>query len=150
MINILPRLESEFAWLHRRPPTESELMEFCERHGVPVVFREDVPTGVYVKAEDRHFIFLQSGLAGWMLRYVLSHEIAHFLFHSPSQSSFAIEFFSKAMRRKNHLEAEQVAALMLLPPGELEFVYEYGADELYPEIAKLARLRENIIRDFGI
>ena len=66
--------------------------------------------------ESKHFIFLNHKLNGWMLRYVMYHEIAHYLFHFPSQSRFgSVEFFSTHAKKKNHSEAEATAALLLLP-----------------------------------
>ncbi len=149
MFNLLPRLETEFPWFNLRSPTDQELFEFCEKKGIEVIIRDDVPIGVYVLTSDHHFIFLRKDLTGWMFQYVFCHEIAHYLFHSPSQSNFAIEFFDEHTKRKNHLEAEQVAALLLFPLSEIESVYEFGGDEI-PEVGKLLKLRLELLRDYEI
>ena len=56
---------------------------------------------------------------GWFLRYVMFHELAHYMFHMPSQAKYGAEFFSLHSKEKNHIEAESVAALLLLPMHEL-------------------------------
>ncbi len=61
------------------------------------------------------------------------HELAHHLFHFPSQSNAGVEFFSVHSKKKNHFEAESVAALLLLPTLELHLALqnmEFAKDEL--------------------
>lgn len=152
MFNLLPRLESEFPWLHKRSAREDDCHSFCKKHGVNVVFQHGVPHGVYAMAAGDHFIFLDPKLSGWMLLYVFCHEIGHYLFHSPSQSNMPppsdakkkliLEFFAGERKRKNHIEAEQVAALMLLPFHEIDALCEAGAYEVFPELGRLIKVRE--------
>lgn len=153
MINLLPRLEREFAWLHSRSVRIEDCHEFCAANGVEVVYQHGVPFGAYVLADGEHFIFLDPKLSGWMLLYVFCHEIGHYLFHSPSQSNKrasskrpVLEFFQREHKRKNDIEAEQVAALMLLPIHEIEDLYHSGAHEAYPELGKLIKVREQCER----
>lgn len=150
MFNILPRLESEFPWLHTRSGTDRDAFEFCERKGIHVGFGPDFPTGVWVMVGARHFFFVNSAVSGWLVSYVLFHEIGHYLFHAPTGSNVAVEFCDPHMRRKNHIEAEQVAALLLLPPAEIETVIELGAYNLFPELANLLSVRLAIAKDHGI
>jgi len=150
MIHILPRLESEFPWLHTRSGTERDAMEFCDRKGIHVRFGPEFPTGVWVMLREHHFFLLNSRLSGWLVAYVLFHEIGHYLFHAPTCSNVAVEFCDPHIRRKNHVEAEQVAALILLPPCEIEDVYEFGAYNLYPELKDLLAVRWRIAKQHGI
>ena len=150
MIHLIPTLEKAFPFLHTRTATEDDFFNLCNDRGVEVIFRPDAPQGVYVMAGGDHYIFLNSLLHGWMLRYVMFHEIAHYLFHSPSQSNFGIEFFNRHVKRKNHLEAEQVAAMLLLPIPELENVLLCGAYLEYDELAELIATRLQIHHDYRI
>lgn len=149
MFNLLPRLEAEFPWLHTRAGTEDDFYECCRRHGVMVAIRPDFPSGVYIAFGEHHFILLNSSLRGWFLRYVMFHELGHFLFHAPTQSSLAVEFCDPHVRQKNHIEAEQVAALILFPMSELDEVYESGAFDAYTEVAELVSVRLGIRAEIG-
>lgn len=150
MINLLPRLEREFPWLHKRSVREKDCHEFCERLGVEVVYQHGVPSGAYVMTGDDHFIFLDPALSGWMLLYVFCHEIGHYLFHVPTQSNkkpkLVLEFFNADRKRKNDIEAEQVAALMLFPMHEIDALYDSNAHEAFPELGKLIKVREKCER----
>ena len=148
MIHLLPTLEKAFPFLHKRAGTENDFYDLCSERNVEVIFRPDAPIGCYVMAAGEHYIFLNSHLHGWKLRYVMFHEIAHFLFHSPSQSSFGIEFFNRHQKQKNHVEAEQVAALILLPIPELENVLISGAYNAYDELAELIAIRLQMQHDY--
>lgn len=123
MIHLLPEIKKAFPFFNSRPATERDLLEFCERRKIKVVFTPEFKDGgVYVLFEGDHFIFLNKRLRGWMLCYVLAHELAHYLLHFPSQTNFGVEFFTLHDKEKNHREAEAVAALLLLPMRDLETV----------------------------
>jgi hypothetical protein len=150
MFNILPRLEAEFPWLHTRAGTEKDAFEFCERYRIHVEFQPDFPAGVWVKAGDDHFFLINSLLRGWLLTYVLFHEIGHYLFHVPTQSNFAVEFCDPHIKRKNHLEAEQTAALILLPTVEVENIYQLGAEHEFRELENLLKVRADLKKEHNI
>ena len=111
---ILPRLYSAFPWFCSRPATEDDFQEFCQREGVDVVFAPQIKAGICVWYEDRSFIFLNADLSGPLLRYVMFHEIGHYLFHGPSTRFINLATGNVSHRpekEKKHLEAEIVAAL---------------------------------------
>jgi Zn-dependent peptidase ImmA (M78 family) len=146
MKQILSRLEKAFPFLHERSATEEDFYAFCAEKRVEVVHTPDISHGVYVMFAGRHFIFLNSKLRGLMLLYVMYHELAHYLFHAPSRSDYAVEFFDPHVesfrsrtRRKIHCEAEAVAAWLLIPTMELHTVLQshdtYLSDELQVLIA---------------
>lgn len=120
MKRILSRLKHEFPFLHERAATENDFHKVCERHSVEVVYTPDILTGLYVFCAGRHVIFLNSSLRDLKLRHVMFHELAHFLFHVPSQSNVAFEFFHLHHKNKNHCEAEAAAAWLLVPIREIE------------------------------
>lgn len=150
MFNILPKLEAEFPWLHTRTGTEEDFHEYTRRKNVEVLFRPDFPKGAWISTGDHHLILLNSALRGWELRYAMFHELGHYLFHVPTQSlSSQVEWCDPHVRKKQHLEAEQVAAVILLPISELENVHAIGADKEYIELADLIPVREELYKMYG-
>jgi Zn-dependent peptidase ImmA (M78 family) len=145
MISLLPKLEEYFPFLGQRAVTENDLQWLCFRDGVEVVFRDDIPKGVYAMSGGEHFILLNTKLFGWSLLYVFAHEFAHYLFHAPSNSSFHLEFFASESKQKNHMEAESVAALLLLPLCEIEELIETGLYNSSEELSELMKTRLRIL-----
>lgn len=138
MNTILCRLKAEFPFVTTRPATEDDFYIYCERHNVRVIFSPAIQSGVYVYCElDRSdHIFLSSRLSGWRLRDVMFHELGHQMFHVPTRGS-AIEHFDANRCRRNHREAEAVAAYMLLTVPELERSLidgDYRRDERLAEL----------------
>lgn len=109
----LPRLEKEFPWLHRRAATENDLRNFCLTNDIEIVFDAQITTGVYVLYRNRHFIFLNDSMDEPMRLHVMFHELAHCLFHEPTQSSFEGKIADNETISLNHLEAEIVSAVLL-------------------------------------
>lgn len=120
MNRLLSRLKQEFPFLHERAATENDFHNVCDRHSVEVVYTSDISTGLYVLCAERQVIFLNSSLRDLRLRHVMFHELAHFLFHVPSQSNVAFEFFDGHSKNKNHCEAEAAAAWLLVPISEID------------------------------
>ena len=150
MINILPRLKREFPWLNKRSVTQEDLLRFCYNRGVEVVFTPEVTDGIWVRCDGADHIFLNNKLRGWRLLYVFSHEVAHCIFHGPSQSRACVEFFSLHSDRKNHFEAEASAALLLLPIADLEPAVNDGIHKNSSEIAELISLRIELHKNYKI
>lgn len=148
MILLLPKLKEYFPFLGQRSVTENDLQWLCFRDGVEVVFRDDIPTGVYAMSAGEHFIFLNTKLFGWSLLYVFAHEFAHYLFHAPSNSSFHLEFFAQETKRKNHIEAEFVAALLLLPLCEIEELLATGLYNSCEDLSGLLATRLKILETY--
>lgn len=140
MIHLLSRLKNAFPFLHKRSATEEDFFEFCAYTGIDVVFTSLISIGVLVKFDGKDYIFLNDKLHGWFLRYVMFHELAHYLFHFPSQVKYGAEFFTIHSKKRNHLEAEQIAALLLLPMDELTEALkdpEFDPDDRMEELIKV-------------
>jgi Zn-dependent peptidase ImmA (M78 family) len=135
MIHILTQLKKAFPFFGHRSATEDDFFEYCAFSRIDVVFTPLVAIGMYVKFQGSDFIFMNDKLHGWFLRYVMFHELAHYMFHMPSQAKYGAEFFSVHSKKRNHLEAEQVAALLLLPMDELHEIMQL------PEIAHDERMK---------
>lgn len=140
MQNILPKLIDAFPFIHKRSATEADFHEYCDKHNIHVIFDHDISTGVYFLYLDESFIFINDKLRGAMLLYVMFHELAHHLFHVPSQSGFGVEFFSVHSKKKIHFEAEAVAALLLLPTVEIHVALQ-NIEYAQPELAALVGFR---------
>lgn len=113
----VPILETEFPFLHSRPATEKDFHEFCDRKGIRVCFQEDFPDGVWVVAEGYHFFCINSELESERLRYVMFHEVAHYLFHIPTQSNDPAYSVDPKLRARQHIEAEIVTFILCQPEG---------------------------------
>lgn len=150
MHNLLSRLEEHFPFVNRRAARESDFFWFCFKKGVEVVFSDSVSAGIYVLYNDEHFIFLNKTLGGLRLRYVMFHELGHYLFHSPSQSRFGAEFFDLHANRRNEDEAETVAALLLFPAGELNSLLQDPEIGDSVHLQQLAGHRIAILEKFRI
>ena len=72
-------------------------------------------------------------IRGAMLLYVMFHELAHHLFHFPSNTSFGAEFFTLDSKKKNHFEAEAAAAVGAKPMLVLTGKGEKTQREALPE-----------------
>ena len=119
MNHILTKLDELFPFLHQRSATEEDFHNYCDINGIEVFFSSEISTGVSILYEGNPYIFLNNKLRGFRLLNVMFHELAHCIFHFPSQARFGTEFFSTHFREKNHIEADAVSALLLLPTYEL-------------------------------
>lgn len=109
-----PKLRAAFPWLSSRAGTDDDIREFCEREEIMVVYDAGIKAGVYINRQGVHAIFLNSELGDQKRRYVMFHEIGHYLFHGPSTvfihlSTGELEY--RPSQDKRHLEAEIVAGL---------------------------------------
>ena len=150
MNQILTKLRQHFPFLHKRAATEDDFFDFCERNEIEVVTTNLISKGVYVIFQGKHFIFLNNELKGRMLLYVMFHELAHYLFHFPSQSRYGVEFFSVHSKEKNHTEAEYAAALLLYPSRDLHEVFCDTEFSATPELQYLMGLRLEIASRYRI
>jgi len=147
MRSIYNRLKKAFPFVGTRAATEDDLFEFCADRGIEIVFSRDVSAGVYVVYDGEHFIFLNNKLSGRRLLHVAFHEIGHFLFHAPTQSQFAAQFYGlDHWRRRNECEAEAVAAWLLLPIADMEDVVVSGSFKHDLELAELVATRLEIYK----
>lgn len=117
---ILQRLKTEFPFVTRRAAGEQDFYDYCERHGVYVKHTDAVDHGAYIydPATRSDLIFLNPSLLGFRLLHVMFHELGHQMFHVPSRRMVE-HGFNEHHCRRNHAEAEQVAAYLLLTEATL-------------------------------
>ena len=150
MMHLLPRLAKAFPFLHKRPVTEADLHGHCREHNVKVIFDPDISKGVFVVWQGKQHIWLNDKLRGWPLLYVFAHEVAHSIFHAPSQLNTGVEFFGLHNKKKNHFEAEAAAAFLLLPIPDLEHALLDGLHSNSSEIAGVIAMRLDLHKKYGV
>lgn len=152
MHTMIGRLRQAFPFLGERAATEEDLFGFAASEGVPVEWSRVVDRGLYslAKYDDVlfHVIALNTDLAGVSLRYVLAHELGHYLFHVPSQVRNG-ERLAFGFDCKDHHEAETVAALLLLPIPELEAALLAGTFKENDDLAALIHVRVEAWGNYG-
>jgi Zn-dependent peptidase ImmA (M78 family) len=140
---IYRRLKKAFPFVDERAATEDDFFEYCDRHAIKVEFTPEIERGAYVPFLGRDHIFLNTRLFGWRLRHTMFHELGHVLLHAPTRAKRDAGDIREAMNfscRKNHAEAEIVAALLLLPPHEIETALleqRHMADETLADLIAL-------------
>lgn len=150
MKNLVPKLKKAFPFISERIVNEKDLFDFCAKKNCQIVFDREISTGVYVRFMGSDYIFLNPKLSGFWFLYVFAHEVGHLMFHAPSRSSVGVEFFDLHSRRKNHSEAETVAALLVLPIPELENALISGAYKDDSRLADLIARRLDIFNLHGM
>lgn len=111
-----------------------ELFQFCENNRVWVLFVLGQGHGRYLRYKDCDFILLNPKLPRMMLWWVLAHEVAHFLLHTPHN-------FNVQATRKADYEANFIAAPMLLPQRivRTRSIQELIEDGYPPELVIIRR-----------
>ena len=100
---------------NEKAKTEEDAYEFCRSNKVIIADDRRTSYGKYLVYKDHHFILINPKLKGIMKLWVLWHEIAHFILHTPETNSF-----SGNMVRKNDKEANIIASVCLLPRHEIK------------------------------
>jgi Zn-dependent peptidase ImmA (M78 family) len=151
MHTLASRVRAAFPFVGERAATEDDLLEFCAGEGVAVVWSRDVDKGIYAIGKCGrqvvHAICLNTQLIGWSLLYVLAHEIGHYLLHAPSKTRTGP--VAAFQCRREHREAETVAALLLLPIPELEAALISGHYKENEDLAALIGVRLDARRRYG-
>ena len=135
------RLKKAFPFVGKRAVTEDDLLHLCAAGEIPVIYDPKVEKGIYAECRDEwgrrhaHGIFLNPKLVGWSLVYVFAHEVAHFLFHAPTRTRCSRS--GGGCSDPTHAEAENAAALLLLPLHDVEDALLHGlhlTDERFAEL----------------
>lgn len=132
------------------PLTEADFFRLCKRKRVSVVFLSLGVRGYYYRKDSRDYIAIKKGMAPMQELFVMFHELAHCLFHTPSAVGETALFSGKRGDSREEMEADAFACGALLPitifsttpPDEL--VEEHG----YPNW--LIRKRLRIYERYGI
>lgn len=107
-MKLLSRIVAEHG-IGKRPLTEADFYQFCERHDISVIWTPQ-RWSCYVQVADRHAIVLSTRLHGQSLLWTMWHEAAHYLLHIGQPLSGLTD------QRRAEREAEHVAKLAVYGP----------------------------------
>lgn len=137
-----------FSW-NKRPLAEADFYRLCRRFHIHVTEMPLRTNGFYYCMKGRHFIAIDSRLTGHKRLFVMFHELAHFLMHSPDDGVTA-NFHGVGKKTRKEFEADAFALCALLPKAWLErrTPYEIADDEGVP--ASLVAERAAVYKTYGI
>jgi Zn-dependent peptidase ImmA (M78 family) len=124
-----------------RPLNETDFFRLCRRHKVAV---QEMPLkvgGFYYCLLGKHYIAVNSRLRNPRKLFVMFHEFAHYLIHSPDTGVTA-SFHGVGAKSRKEIEADAFATCALLPRRLIETltVRDLIEDEGFPEELVAARL----------
>ena len=149
MNTLFSRLKKAFPFVTERCGTDDDFYSYCDASGIEVVHNSQINYGIYVVRGGEHFIFLNSRLTGWMQRYVMFHELGHYLFHVPTATRYGDNAIYGWSSGRNHAEAEATAAYMLLTVPELETALLDGEFRHNERLALLIATRLDLYKEYG-
>jgi Zn-dependent peptidase ImmA (M78 family) len=102
-----------FSW-NIRPLNEADFHKLCKRFRVTVTEMPLRTDGFYYCMKGRHFIAIDSKLHGHEKLFVMFHELAHFLMHTPDAGVTA-NFYGVGKKTRKEAEADAFALCAILP-----------------------------------
>jgi Zn-dependent peptidase ImmA (M78 family) len=115
---LLEKIKSLNIGWNERSLTEADLYRLCARHNITV---DELPlqvSGFYYSVMGRHFIAVNSALPRQKKLFVMFHEFAHFLFHTPDRGATA-NFHGIGRKTRKEAEADLFALVALIPQATL-------------------------------
>lgn len=127
LVEAISRLKIDW---NKRALTEADFHRLCRRHGVTV---EEMPlrvSGFYYSLLGGHYIAIDSRLPAEKKLFVMFHEFAHFLLHTPDASATA-NFHGVGRKTRKENEADAFAICALIPQTALspERIAQMEVDE---------------------
>ena len=107
-----------FSW-NRRALTEADFYRLCRRFRVTVQEMPLQSGGFYFCMKGRHFIAVDSRLTGHKRLFVMFHELAHFLMHTPDAGVTA-NFYGVGKKTRKEAEADAFALCAIVPKTWLQ------------------------------
>jgi len=111
---LLKRIEELHCGWNSTELTADDLYRLCADHYVEVLETPLRVSGFYYSVLGKHYIAVDSALEPRRKLFVLFHEFAHFLFHSPTNSPSA-SFHGIGRKCRKEREADIFAACALIP-----------------------------------
>lgn len=136
------------AW-NKKPLTDTDFYRLCRRKRITV---QEMPlrvSGFYYCLKGRHFIAVDSRMSPQKKLFVMFHEFAHYLMHSPDTGVTA-NFHGIGKRTRKEAEADAFALCALIPKKWVEErkINELLEDEGFGE--QLVRDRFRVFDRYGI
>ena len=126
---------------NKRPLGEEDFYRLCRRFKVTVVEMPLRTNGFYYCVRGRHFIAVDSKLSHIKMLFVMFHEFAHFLMHSPDTNTTA-SFHGLGQKTRKEREADAFALCALIPKSWIE---DRDISELIDDGFSMELLRERAL-----
>lgn len=110
--------ELNIGW-NARPLSEDDFYRLCRKFRITVVEMPLQTNGFYYCVKGRHFIAVDSRLPMARKLFVMFHEFAHYLMHSPDTNTTA-SFHGLGKKTRKEREADAFALCALIPRVSLE------------------------------
>ncbi|MGI8811011.1 MAG: ImmA/IrrE family metallo-endopeptidase [Pyrinomonadaceae bacterium] len=107
-----------FSW-NKRPLTEPDFHRLCRRFRITVTEMPLQTNGFYYCLKGRHFIAVDGRLGSRQKLFVMFHELAHFLMHSPDAGVTA-SFHGVGKKTRKEKEADAFALCAMMPKTWIE------------------------------
>jgi Zn-dependent peptidase ImmA (M78 family) len=104
---------------NKRALTEDDFHRLCKRFRITVQEMPLSVSGFYYCMKRRHFIAVDSKLDPRKKLFVMFHELAHFLMHTPDAGVTA-NFHGIGQKTRKECEADAFAACALIPQNWIE------------------------------
>jgi len=137
-----------FSW-NRRPLTEGDFYRLCKRFRVTVTEMPLRTEGFYYCMKGRHFIAIDSKLHGQQKLFVMFHELAHFLMHTPEDGVTA-NFYGVGKKTRKEAEADAFALCAILPKNWIEHRTPYEISDEEGISAAIVAERLAVYATYGI
>lgn len=108
------------------PLDEDVFQRLCRKHKIRVKFMPLTVRGFYNCTKGKHYISIDNRLRPFDAAFVMFHEFAHFLMHSPSNDATE-SFCGSVTYTRDEQEADAFAYCALLP---LEMLKDREPEEL--------------------
>ena len=134
MLFFLDKISKLHSGWNRKPLTQDDFYHLCKRHKVTV---QEMPlrvSGFYYCLLGRHYIAIDSRLRQHKKLFVMFHEFAHYLMHSPDTGVTA-NFHGVGKKTRKEAEADAFALCAIIPKTWIEnrSLHEIAEEEGIPE-----------------
>ena len=134
MLFFLDKISELSCQWNKEPLTQDDFYRWCRRHKVTV---QEMPlrvSGFYYCLMGRHYIAIDSRLRQHKKLFVMFHEFAHYLMHSPDTGVTA-NFHGIGKKTRKEAEADAFALCAIIPKTWLESrsVAEIAEEDGIPE-----------------
>lgn len=102
-----------FSW-NKKALTEADFYRLCRRFRIGVKEMPLSTNGFYYCLKGRHYIAFDSRLSGSKRAFVMFHELAHFLMHTPDTGVTA-NFHGVGKKTRKEAEADAFALCAIIP-----------------------------------
>lgn len=145
----LIRIRSVFPYFNERPVTANDFWKAVKRENIIVRQMPLMVDGYYTQRRSRHFILINSNLAGIRWLHTALHELHHYLFDVPGPSDGFTFYRNGEYLDRREYRADAFALIGIMPWPELLRINPADV-EGNPALADIVRDRIVVRTHFGI